>query len=109
MPVLEIDCPICGEVLELTDEDRAELPVGEVIVCNSCNAELEVVVNTGKDFDVELLGILTTCPACRQEFDVTEDMLATAPTLESDEGMVSVLICPHCRAGVEIEFDTNCG
>ncbi len=106
MTILEIDCPVCGEVLELTGEDRAELEVGDAIVCENCNAEMEVVRNEGQDFEVELLGILTLCPNCHQEFDVTEEMLAAAPTVQGEGGEETSLVrCPHCQAGVELSFE----
>ncbi|WP_420595827.1 hypothetical protein [Deinococcus sp.] len=106
MAILELDCPICGEVLELSDDDRAELQVGDAIVCENCNAEMEVLRNSGQEFDVELLGILTTCPNCAEEFDVTEEMLAAAPTLRSDTGEDASLVrCPHCQASVELSFE----
>lgn len=109
MATLEIDCPVCAEVLELSDADRASLAVGDVIVCDSCSAEMEVTRNgPGEDFELELLGILTVCPACGEEFEVTEDLLAAAPTLESADGsVVSVVGCPHCRARIELEFDES--
>ncbi|MEF2277619.1 hypothetical protein V3W47_04850 [Deinococcus sp. YIM 134068] len=109
MATLEIDCPVCAEVLELTDEDRAALVVGDVIVCDSCNAEMEVTRNTGgEDFELELLGVLTVCPNCGEEFDVTDDMLAAAPTVEGEGGSVaSVISCPHCRARIELEFEDD--
>lgn len=106
MAILEIDCPICGEVLELSDEDRAELQVGDAIICENCNAEMEVTRNAEQEFEVELLGILTTCPNCAEEFDVTEEMLAAAPTLQNEGGEeVSLVRCPHCQAGVELSFE----
>ncbi|SMB92397.1 hypothetical protein [Deinococcus hopiensis] len=107
MTTLEIECPVCAEVLELTDADRAELHVGDVIVCDSCNAEMEVTRSgEGEDFELELLGVLTTCPNCGEEFDVTEDMLAAAGTVQSHDGVeVSVVTCPHCRARIELEFE----
>lgn len=98
MQTLEIECPICGEVLELSGEDRAELSVGDVIVCESCNAEMEVTKNEGDDFDLDLLGILTTCPNCGEEFDITEEMLANGE---------HVVECPHCKAKVELEFEDD--
>ncbi|WP_167757908.1 hypothetical protein [Deinococcus fonticola] len=109
MATLEIDCPVCGEVLELSAEDRAELQVGDVIVCDSCNAEMEVTRNgTEEDFELDLLGVLTTCPNCGEEFEVTEEMLDEAPVLESADGVtVSVVDCPHCRARIELEFEEN--
>ncbi|GGL72299.1 hypothetical protein GCM10010840_08040 [Deinococcus aerolatus] len=107
MATLEIECPICAEVLELSDQDRAELQPGDVIVCDSCNAEMEVTRSGGgDDFELELLGILTTCPSCGEEFEVTEELLATAPTVEAADGSeVSVVPCPHCHARIELEFE----
>ncbi|CAM3169238.1 zinc finger motif protein [Deinococcus deserti] len=107
MPTLEIDCPVCAEVLELTDADRADLQVGDVIVCDSCNAEMEVTRNApGDDFELELLGVLTLCPSCGEEFDVTDEMIDAAPVIESSDGAtVSVVECPHCRARIELEFE----
>ena len=32
MSILEVTCPVCDEVLELTDADRAELSVGDAVV-----------------------------------------------------------------------------
>ncbi len=107
--MLEIECPVCAEVLELSDEDRAELQPGDVIVCDSCNAEMEVTRNGGgEDFELELLGILTTCPNCNEEFEVTEDVLAAAPTVHAADGSeVSIVTCPHCRASIELEFEED--
>jgi uncharacterized protein YbaR (Trm112 family) len=107
MATLEVECPVCEEILELTDQDRTELEVGDVIVCDSCNAEMEVTRNgEGEDFELELLGVLTTCPNCGEEFDVTEDMLAAAPVVEGVDGeVVSIVDCPHCRARIELAFE----
>lgn len=107
MATLEIDCPVCAEVLELTDHDRAELQPGDVIVCDSCNAEMEVTRNGGgEDFELELLGVLTQCPSCGEEFDVTDDLLQDAPVIESGDGVtVTVVPCPHCHARIELEFE----
>ncbi|MBB5362603.1 hypothetical protein [Deinococcus humi] len=107
MAMLEIECPVCAEVLELSDEDRTELQPGDVIVCDSCNAEMEITRNGGgEDFELELLGILTTCPNCNEEFEVTEDVLAAAPTVQAADGSeVSLVSCPHCQASIELEFE----
>ena len=32
MSILEVTCPVCDEVLELSDADRAELSVGDAVV-----------------------------------------------------------------------------
>jgi transcription elongation factor Elf1 len=95
MSILEVTCPVCDEVLELTDADRAELSVGDAVVCDNCNAEMEVTANSGEDFELELLGILTTCPNCGEEFDVTEEMTQAGDTVT----------CPHCQALIELEFE----
>lgn len=107
MATLEIDCPVCGEVLELSAEDRAELNPGDVIVCDSCSAEMEVTRNgEGEDFELELLGILTECPNCGEEFEVTDELLSAAPMIESADGAaVSLVACPHCQARIELEFE----
>jgi uncharacterized protein YbaR (Trm112 family) len=105
-PILEIICPVCAEVLELSPEDRAELHVGDAIVCESCNAEMEVTANAGEDFELELLGILTVCPNCQQEFDLTEDLLDHAPIVQTAAGEeASQVPCPHCGASVEVVFE----
>ena len=96
MAILEVECPECGEVLELTAEDRAELNVGDVIVCENCHTEMEVTVNEGQDFELEPLGFLMTCPNCGEEFDITEDML------DKDGTHVE---CPHCTASIPLEYD----
>ncbi|MBB5375159.1 uncharacterized protein YbaR (Trm112 family) [Deinococcus metalli] len=109
MATLEVECPVCSEVLELTEDDRQELQVGDVIVCDSCNAEMEVTRNGGgEDFELELLGVLTTCPNCGEEFEVTEDLVASAPTVRGADGVeVSIVPCPHCKAQIELEFVTE--
>ncbi|GGB72531.1 MULTISPECIES: hypothetical protein [Deinococcus] len=106
MATLEIDCPICAEVLELTDQDRAELQVGDVIVCSSCHSEMEVTRNDGgEDFELELLGAMTTCPNCDEEFEVTAEMLQAAPMTRAQDGVeVALMTCPHCRAKFELEL-----
>ena len=106
MVTLEIDCPVCGEVLELSEQDRRELHVGDVLVCDSCSAEMEVTRNSeGEDFELELLGILTVCPNCNEEFEVTEELLGAAPVIESNDGVaVSLVDCPHCQAKIELEL-----
>ena len=99
MSILEVTCPVCDEVLELTEADRAELQVGDAVVCDNCNAEMEVTANAGEDFELELLGILTTCPNCGEEFDVTEEML------DDEGGNGDTVTCPHCHASIELEFE----
>ncbi|WP_168734664.1 hypothetical protein [Deinococcus sp. KSM4-11] len=106
MATLEVECPVCFEVLELSEDDRAGLQVGDVIVCDSCNAEMEVTRNGGgEDFELELMGVLTTCPNCGEEFEVTEEMVAAAPVATGADGVeVSIVPCPHCQARIELEF-----
>lgn len=103
---LEIECPVCGETLALSADDRTGLEVGDAIACESCQAEMEITQNDGPDFELELLGILSLCSACGQEFDITEEMLSSAPSVVSDSGEeVSLLRCPHCKSAVEISFE----
>lgn len=105
MTTLEIQCPVCAEWLEMDEQQRAEVEVGDVIVCESCNAEMEVTANQGDDFELELLGVLTTCPGCGEEFEVTEDLLSHAPVIESSDGVsVTLVDCPHCHARIELEM-----
>lgn len=107
MAILEIDCPVCAEVLHLDEQDRLKLDVGDVIACDSCSAEMEVTCNkSNEDFELMLLGAITTCPACAEEFDVTEEMLESAPMIESADGQtVSLVDCPHCQARIELEME----
>lgn len=90
---LYITCPVCGEELEITPEDLKTLHVGDVIVCDSCGAELEIVSLDPPEF--ELLGLLTTCPNCGEEVELTDEMIA--------EG--TVITCPHCGVNFEVEFE----
>ena len=104
MATLMIECPVCAEVLELTEEDRADLPVGEVIVCDSCHSEMEVTRNDGgEDFELELLGAMTTCPNCDEEFEVTPELLQ-APRDQGLQGRghvgISRLLAARQSAGV---------
>lgn len=109
MAILEIDCPVCGEVLYLSEADRESLKVGDIIVCDSCSAEMEVIRNdSNEEFELVLLGAITVCPACGKEFDVTDEMLATAPLVESADGhIVSLVNCPHCQTRIELEIDNS--
>lgn len=105
MTTLEIDCPVCDEILELLEEDRADLNIEDVIVCDSCNAEMIVTRNDGGEaFELELLGIMTTCPSCDEEFEVTDEMLNTTAKAKQDNN-VSVVSCPHCKTQIELEFE----
>lgn len=105
MTTLEIDCPVCDEVLELLEEDRADLHVEDIIVCDSCNAEMIVTRNDGGEaFELELLDIMTSCPNCEEEFAVTDQMISSAA--QDNQGiMISVVSCPHCKAQIELEFE----
>ncbi|WP_425146825.1 hypothetical protein [Deinococcus sp.] len=104
MSILEVICPVCDEVLELSDADRAELEIGDLIVCENCHAEMEVTRNDGDEFDLELMGILTTCPNCGEEFDVTEEMLGEGDSSAQGHAVVQ---CPHCQARIELEFEDD--
>ena len=90
---LFITCPVCGEELEVTPDDLSTLSIGDVIVCDSCGAELEIVSLDPPEF--ELLGLLTTCPNCGEEVELTEEMLT--------EG--TVITCPNCAVKFEVEFE----
>lgn len=90
---LFITCPVCGEELEITPDDLSTLHVGDVIVCDSCGAELEIVSLNPPEFD--LLGLLTTCPNCGEEVELTDEMI--------NEG--TVISCPHCSVRFEVEFE----
>ena len=40
--------------------------------------------------------------------EVTDDLLSTAPMIESADGAaVSLVDCPHCHARIELEFEPD--
>ena len=92
-PILSITCPVCAEELEVPASDWQTFAVGDVLVCESCGAELEVASLDPPEF--ELLGLLTTCPSCGQEVELEGE--------ELEDGRE--VTCPHCQAHFELEFE----
>ena len=108
MATLEIECPECGELLELDENEVAEFEVGDVLVCGSCETEMEVTVNDGEDFELAVVdyGQFVECPSCGEDFEVSQQQLDTAPTIESADGVSALLVdCPHCQARIELELE----
>ncbi|HWG85498.1 MAG TPA: hypothetical protein VNT60_08470 [Deinococcales bacterium] len=89
---LILECPVCAEELEVTDDDLNELEVGDAIVCESCGAEIGVTSVDPLEF--ELLGLLTDCPNCGAEVELSEDV---------EDG--SEITCPNCGSGFRVEFE----
>ena len=90
---LFITCPVCAEELEVPAEEWAAFDTGDVLVCEDCGAELEIESLDPPEFS--LLGLLTECPNCSGEVELSED--------ELEEG--KVITCPHCQAKFEIELE----
>ena len=109
MATLEIECPTCGELLELSEQERHEFEVGDLLVCSSCETEMEITVNgPGDEFELSLVDYsqFVQCPSCGEDFEVSQDMLGAAPVIESVDGVsVSVVECPHCLARIELELE----
>lgn len=109
MATLEIECPTCGERLELSEQERREFEVGDLLVCSSCETEMEITVNgPGEEFELALVDYsqFVQCPSCGEEFEVSPELLAAAPVIESVDGLsVSVVECPHCLARIELELE----
>ena len=92
---LIVTCPVCDEELELELEDTEQLELGDVLVCENCEAELEV---TGTDpFEFELLAPMIDCPNCGAEVELTDEMIEA-------QGDVT---CPNCGQVLEIEFEDD--
>jgi lysine biosynthesis protein LysW len=90
---LFITCPVCGEELELDAEDVGELAVDDVIVCDSCGAEIGVTSVDPPEF--ELLGLLTECPNCNTEVELDPDELEDGDRVQ----------CPNCGATFTVELE----
>jgi lysine biosynthesis protein LysW len=89
--VLVLECPVCAEELELTQEDLATLEVGNILVCESCEAEIEVTSVDPPEF--ELLGPFVECPSCGQEIELDDDV---------EDGMQ--VQCPNCGTNFAIDM-----
>lgn len=87
-----LECPVCGEELLFTPDDLETLGPGDVIACDACATEMEVV---GTDpWEFALLGAVTTCPKCGFELDVEDTAI---------EG--EAITCPECGNVFEVRFD----
>jgi predicted Zn finger-like uncharacterized protein len=89
-------CPVCGEEMEFTEEDLSEIQLGDILGCDACETELEVL-NTGENLELEPLALYTVCPKCDKEFEITEEMLAKGDKVS----------CPHCKYHFELEFEED--
>ena len=89
---LLVTCPECGEELALSSSDWAEFQLGDVLVCDACDAELEVVSLDPPDFAP--LGDHTVCPKCSTQFELSDTDL--------ERGRAT---CPNCAYSFALEFD----
>lgn len=79
---LTLECPICAEDLSFTESDLEELYTGDILVCNACHTELEVI-ESGEDLQLAPLAAWTVCPQCSEEIELDDAQLeqfqATCP------------------------------
>jgi lysine biosynthesis protein LysW len=88
---LIVTCPECGEELPIPEADWQEFQIGDVLVCDACDTELEVVNLDPPEFEV--LGDATICPKCGTEFELIPEDL--------ERGGVT---CPNCTHAFKLEF-----
>ncbi len=90
---LFVNCPVCAEELEIPSEAWDEFEEGDILVCESCGAELQIASLDPPEFD--LLGLLTECPSCGAEIELTDEQL--------EEN--SKVTCPDCNTTFNVEFE----
>jgi len=93
---LYLPCPVCFEELEFTPQDRLELHEGDIIGCDACNSELEVVAE-GETLELRPLEYLIVCPRCATDFELPEEVLLRGGAVE----------CPHCHYKFEPEWEED--
>lgn len=90
MQTLVVTCPDCAEELEILETDWQEFQLGDILGCNACGAELEVVSLEPPEF--EPLVYSTECPKCGSFFALGEHDLQA--------GQVT---CPDCQFSFALE------
>ena len=89
-------CPVCFEEFEFTPQDRLELREGDIIGCDACNSELEVV-GEGETLELRPLEYFIVCPRCATDFELPEDVLLRGGAVE----------CPQCHYQFEPEWEED--
>lgn len=87
-------CPVCFEEFEFTPQDRLELREGDIIGCDACNSELEVV-GEGEILELRPLEYFIVCPRCATDFELPEQVLLKGGAVE----------CPNCHYKFEPEWE----
>ncbi|MBC7646128.1 MAG: hypothetical protein H7095_03300 [Pseudopedobacter sp.] len=93
---LYMPCPVCGEEFEFTPQDLLELHEGDIIGCDSCDTELEVI-GQGETLELTPLEYFTLCPRCETDFELSEEVLLKGGTVE----------CPHCYYKFEPDWQED--
>ena len=86
-------CEACGEELLFSDEDLREFQDGDIITCDCCHTDLEIV-KTDEGLELHRHVWMTTCPKCSEEFELTDEMLQK-----------SLAQCPHCKYKFALEWE----
>jgi len=89
-------CPVCFEEFEFTPQDRLELREGDIIGCDACNSELEVV-GEGETLELRPLEYFIVCPRCATDFELPEQVLLRGSAVE----------CPQCHYQFEPEWEED--
>ncbi len=92
--ILTVICPTCDEELQIPEDTWEEFVLGDVLVCDACGAQLEVISKEPPEF--ELLAEFVDCPDCGAEIEVTDAMLE-AGTAQ----------CPSCNAKFILETESD--
>jgi lysine biosynthesis protein LysW len=90
MQALIVTCPDCAEELEILESDWQEFQLGDILGCNACGAELEVVSLEPPEF--EPLVYSTECPKCGSFFALSKSSSESAS-----------VTCPDCQFSFALE------
>jgi DNA-directed RNA polymerase subunit RPC12/RpoP len=76
-------CPTCSTKVLLEPADLNTLGIGDALICEGCNAELELISTDPHEF--RLLGIIGRCGCCQHEVSFDPDIVVGEQ-----------MQCPHC-------------